>query len=266
MRLRSSPRTLTPSFLLSSKSLARLGCSLINALTTPHCRYQLFAVSGGQADFFFTNRCRCRLFLIRAEIFPLVGNAHRAFRGGKRAHVPCGRSTGKHDIVEKIHNKIFQSMQCPSVDSSSRTAHRLRLRSSSLCSLRRSSSPKKVTPRLCCSLVNALATRRLATNFFRYQEVRYCAFSLVGNAHRAFRGGKRAHVPCGWSTGKHDIVEKIYNKIFQSMQCPSVDGRFCYNQVYLSAVGAGAPTLRFKRIGFRLHENTCANALRFVDR
>ena len=36
------------------------------------------------------------------------------------------------------------------------------------------------------------------------------------------------------------------------MQCPSVDGRFCYNQVYLSAVGAGAPTLRFKRIGFRL--------------
>ena len=34
-----------PSFLLSSKSLARLGCSLINALTTPRCRYQLFAVS-----------------------------------------------------------------------------------------------------------------------------------------------------------------------------------------------------------------------------
>ena len=50
-------------------------------------------------------------------------------------------------------------------------------------SLRRSSSPKKVTPRLCCSLVNALATRRLATNFFRYQAVGCCAFSLVGNAH-----------------------------------------------------------------------------------
>ena len=64
-----------------------------------------------------------------------------------------------------------------------------------------SSSPKKVTPRLCCSLVNALATRRLATNFFRYQAVRYCAFSLVGNAHRAFRGGKSSHVPCGRSTG-----------------------------------------------------------------
>ena len=34
--------------LLSSKSHARFGCSLINALTTPHCRYQLFAVSRGQ--------------------------------------------------------------------------------------------------------------------------------------------------------------------------------------------------------------------------
>ena len=110
--------------------------------------------------------------------------------------------------------------------SSSRTAYRLRLRSSPLCSLRRSSSPKKVMPRLCCSLVNTLAMRRLATNFFRYQEVRCCAFPPVGNAHRAFRGGKRAHVPCGRSTGKHDIVEKIHNKLFQSMQCPSVDGRF----------------------------------------
>ena len=43
-------------------------------------------------------------------------------------------------------------------------------------SLRRSSSPKKVTPRLCCSLVNALATRRLATNFFRYQAVKLISF------------------------------------------------------------------------------------------
>ena len=121
--------------------------------------------------------------------------------------------------------KVTLRLGCSLVNalSSSRTAHRLRLRSSPLCSLRRSSSPKKVTPRLCCSLVNALATRRLATNFFRYQEVRCCAFPPVGNAHRAFRGGKRAHVPCGRSTGKHDIVEKIHNKLFQSMQCPSVD-------------------------------------------
>ena len=56
LRLRSSPRTLTPSFLLSSKSLARFGCSLINALTTPRCRYQLFAVSRGQVE----NKGECR--------------------------------------------------------------------------------------------------------------------------------------------------------------------------------------------------------------
>ena len=94
-------------------------------------------------------------------------------------------------------------------------------------SLRRSSSPKKVTPRLCCSLVNALATRRLATNFFRYHAVRYCAFSLVGNAHRAFRGEKHGQMQCGRATGKHDIIEKIHNKLFQPMQCPSVERTFC---------------------------------------
>ena len=82
-------------------------------------------------------------------------------------------------------------------------------------SLRRSSSPKKVTPRLCCSLVNALATLRLATNFFRYQAVGYCAFPPVGNAHRAFRGGKRVNMPFGRATGKHYIIEKIHNKLFQ---------------------------------------------------
>ena len=183
------------------KVTLRLCCSLVNALATRRLATNFF-----------------RYQEVRYCAFSLVG--------GKRAHVPCGRSTGKHDIVEKIHNKLFQSMQCPSVDSSSRTAYRLRLRSSPLCSLRRSSSPKKVMPRLCCSLVNTLAMRRLATNFFRYQEVRCCAFPPVGNAHRAFRGGKRAHVPCGRSTGKHDIVEKIHNKLFESMQCPSVDGRF----------------------------------------
>ena len=60
LRLRSSPRTLTPSFLLSSKSLARFGCSLINALTTPHCRYQLFAVSSGKALCIHFSSCRER--------------------------------------------------------------------------------------------------------------------------------------------------------------------------------------------------------------
>ena len=71
-------------------------------------------------------------------------------------------------------------------------------------SLRRSSSPKKVTPRLCCSLVNALATRRLATNFFRYQAVRCCAFLLVG--------GKRVNVPCGRAAMKHKNGNLYYYK------------------------------------------------------
>ena len=127
--------------------------------------------------------------------------------------------------------KVTPRLCCSLVNalSSSRTAYRLRLRSSPLCSLRRSSSPKKVTPRLCCSLVNALATLRLATNFFRYQAVklisflqtavaanffyyqaiRCCAFPLVGNAHRAFRGGKHGRMPCGRSTGKHNFVGKL---------------------------------------------------------
>ena len=135
-------------------------------------------------------------------------------------------------------------MQCPSVErtfynllfvygrgrrSSSRTAHRLRLRSSPLCSLRRSSSPKKVTLRLCCSLVNALATRRLATNFFRYQEDRCCTFSLVGNAHRAFRGGVHRRMPFGRSTDKHKVT--IAAKKIITLKCKKaavLTGGFLY--------------------------------------
>ena len=37
-------------------------------------------------------------------------------RGEKHGRLPCGRATGKHDIIEKIHNKLFQSRQCPSVE------------------------------------------------------------------------------------------------------------------------------------------------------
>ena len=61
-------------------------------------------------------RRRCGGPTIQADRFPLVGNAHRAFRGGKRGRMTFGRSTGKHDIVEKIHNKLFQPLQCPSVE------------------------------------------------------------------------------------------------------------------------------------------------------
>ena len=51
------------------------------------------------------------------------------------------------------------------------------------------------------------------------------------------------------------------------MQRPSVDGRFVNVFTFKVAVGAGAPTLRFKRIGFRLQRwETCACAVRSVDR
>ena len=103
-------------------------------------------------------------------------------------------------------------------------------------SLRRSSSPKKVTPRLCCLLVNALATRRLATNFFRCQAVRCCAFSLVG--------GKLGRMPFGRSTVKHEIGEYTLKHA-----APVRRRAFRYNHVYILAVGAGAPTLRFRRSG-----------------
>ena len=90
-----------------------------------------------------------------------------------------------------------------------------------------SSSPKKVTRRLCCSLINALATRRLATNFFRCHAVGCCAFPLVGNAHRAFRGGKRVHVPSCRATVKHKIEGTFTQCKFLSLQCPSVERTHC---------------------------------------
>ena len=114
-----------------------------------------------------------------------------------------------------------------------------------------SSSPKKVTLRLCCSLVNALATRRLATNFFRYQAVKFCAFTLplVGNAHRAFRGGKRLQTPFGRATGKHKIYGTNTQCKFQPMQCTSVERTF-RNLLYVYGRGrrrCGDPTIQADR-------------------
>ena len=45
------------------------------------------------------------------------------------------------------------------------------------------------------------------------QAVGCCAFSLVGNAHRAFRGGKRGRMPFVRSTVKHYIIKKITQSI-----------------------------------------------------
>ena len=36
------------------------------------------------------------------HFLPPVGNAHRAFRGGRHAQLPFGRSTGKHKIANNI--------------------------------------------------------------------------------------------------------------------------------------------------------------------
>ena len=44
----------------------------------------------------------------------------------------------------------------------------------------------------------------VAANFFRYQAVR---FPLVGNAHRAFRGGKHGLMTFGRATDNHKIDE-----------------------------------------------------------
>ena len=89
--------------------------------------------------------------------------------------------------------------------------------------------------------------------FYRFQAVGYCAFSLVGNAHRAFRGEKHGRMPFGRSTVKHKIDESILCHINISTHAMSVRRRaFRYNHVYILAVGAGAPTLQFVRIGFRL--------------
>ena len=158
-------------------------------------------------------------------------------------------------------------------------------------SLRRSSSPKKVTPRLCCSLVNALATRRLATNFFRYQAdrvcvyffqsmqcpsvertfcnllyvygrgrrrcggptilaIRCCAFPLVGNAHRAFRGGKLVRMIFGRSTGKHKIDgTNTQCNYFNPCNVRPSNARFAIFFTSTVADAAGAAALRFWRLG-----------------
>ena len=83
LRLRSSPRTLTPSFLLSEKSHAAsllLACK--RARNAPTC-YQLFSVSSGQ-------------------VLCLSS-------GGKRVNVPCGRAAMKHKIGNYIFTKNTQA-------------------------------------------------------------------------------------------------------------------------------------------------------------
>ena len=52
-------------------------------------------------------RRRCGDPTILSDRLPLVGNAHRAFRGEKHGRMPCGRSTGNIKFTEQIHNVNF---------------------------------------------------------------------------------------------------------------------------------------------------------------
>ena len=133
---RAAARDIRPLVLLlrSSKSLARLGCSLINAFTTPHCRYQLFAVSRGKVLCIHFPSCRERT--------------------PRRSKDRCAPS---RVVTRDIRSLVL-----------------LLLSSKSLA-------------RLGCSLINALATRRLATNFFRYRAVRLISFLQTAVAANAFR-------------------------------------------------------------------------------
>ena len=121
-------------------------------------------------------RRRCGDPTLQADSFPLVGNAHRAFRGGKRVHVPSCRATVKHEIEETSTHCKFQSLQCPSVE---RTFRNL-------------------------LYIYGRGRRRCGGPTLQAD-----SFPLVGNAHRAFRGGKRGRMTFVWSTDNHKIDEII---------------------------------------------------------
>ena len=111
--------TLTPSFLLSEKSHAAsllLACK--RARDAPTC-YQLFSVSSGQVDFFFTNHCRCRLFaVLSGRVLCLFSCRERTLgvpRWETRAN-DVRSGDGKHKIYGTNTQCKFQPMQCPSVD------------------------------------------------------------------------------------------------------------------------------------------------------
>ena len=110
----------------------------------------------------------------------------------------------------------------------------------------------------------------VATNFLPYQAVKlifflqtavaadflpYRAgkFPLVGNAHRAFRGGKRVNMPFGRSTGKHKIDgTNTQCNYFNPCNARPSNARFVTVLTFMVADAAGAAALQFKRIGFRL--------------
>ena len=105
----------------------------------------------------------------------------------------------------------------------------------------------------------------VATNFLSFQAVRLISFlqtavaadflpyragkfPLVGNAHRAFRGGKRVNMPFGRSTGKHKIDgTNTQCNYFNPCNARPSNARFVIFCMFTAADAAGAATLRFKR-------------------
>ena len=89
--------------------------------------------------------------------------------------------------------------------------------------------------------------------------IRCCAFPLVGNAHRAFRGGKLVRMIFGRSTGKHKIDgTNTQCNYFNPCNVRPSNARFC-NLLYVYGRGrrrCGGPTiLAIRRCAFPLVGN-----------
>ena len=75
------------------------------------------------------------------------------------------------------------------------------------------------------------------------------ALPPVGNAHRAFRGGKHGRMPFGRATDNHKIDEKSQCNYFNPCNARPSNAHTVSVFTFMVAVGAGAPTLQFVRSG-----------------
>ena len=163
-------------------------------------------------------RRRCGDPTIQADRFPLVGNAHRAFRGKKHGRMPFGRSTGKHKIDGTNTQCKFQPMHRPSVErtfrnllyvygcgrrSSSRTAYRLRLRS----------SPRMLTPSFLLSEKSHAASLLLACKRARDAPTCYQLFSVSG-------GVVMCLFSCCSAGGKHGRMTFVITFVMRIITAP----------------------------------------------
>ncbi len=88
-------------------------------------------------------------------------------------------------------------------------------------------------------------------------------FPLVGNAHRAFRGGKHGRMPFGQATGKHKIdgTNTQCNYFNPCNVCPS-NARFVIFCMFTVADAAGAAALQFRR---KTRANDVRNDVRYAN-